>query len=537
MLDVISISEDFEEQSMSGIKRREFMKKAGALGAGLVSWPQSGAVVQPAVRSKRPNILVFLTDDHGQWAQHAYGNSEVQTPNMNRLAANGTRMAQAFTPCPVCSPARASFFTGCMPSQHGIHDWLKEQTDAAEHPWLEGQTLISELLKDAGYHTGLVGKWHCGRTREPHPGFDRWFSYWLAQYPHYGVQHFSDQGRLVLDQGHQSPLLTRRAIDFLRDHQRNQGADGKPFFLFVGYVDTHSPHNSAPHELVAKYDSATFRDIPNETFPPSHGEALIPVNRNHQVERMKHMEYYGAVSSIDREVGKILAELEATGQMENTLVVYTGDHGLNTGQHGMWEKGNATLPQNFFEESIRVSCTLSWPAGGIRQNAVRNDLVNHCDLWATLLDVADASPDERTAAQINSPGRSYLAQLRGQQARDWRQTIICEYGNARMARMDRYKLVRRYAYDGVRFADELYNLKEDPRETTNRLHDPALGNVIRELTQELDQFFGKYTAPGHSGLDLASQWECTPASPWLAAARLHKQHRLPAACVPLLVKS
>jgi choline-sulfatase len=522
---------------MSGIKRREFIKKAGVLGAGLVSWPTSRAAARPAAGANRPNILVFLTDDHGQWAQHAYGNSEVLTPNMDRLAATGTRMTQAFTPCPVCSPARASFFTGRMPSQHGIHDWLKEQTDAAEHPWLEGQPLISELLKDVGYHTGLVGKWHCGRTREPHPGFDRWFSYWVAQYPHYGVQQFSDQGSLVLDQGQQSPLLTRRAIDFLRDHKKNEGAQGKPFFLFVGYVDTHSPHDAAPSALVAKYSSAGFRDIPSEEFPACHGEPLIPVNSNPQIERMKHMEYYGAVSSIDREVGKILAELEATGQLENTLVVYTGDHGLNTGQHGMWEKGNATLPQNFFDESIRISCTLSWPAGGIRQNAVCNDFVNHCDLWATLLEVAGASPDEHTAERINSPGRSYLAQLRGQNLHDWRKAIISEYGNARMARAERYKLVRRYAYKGVLFRDELYDLKEDPRETVNRFQDATLKKVIDELTEELDQFFEKYTAPGHSGLELAHQWECTPASPWLAAERFHKQNRMPAACVPLLVKS
>ncbi|TAM82040.1 MAG: DUF4976 domain-containing protein [Acidobacteria bacterium] len=521
---------------MRGIKRREFIKKAGALGAGLLSWPAPPATARPATTPNRPNILVFLTDDHGQWAQHAYGNSEVLTPNMDRLAATGTRMTQAFTPCPVCSPARASFFTGRMPSQHGIHDWIEEKKSAVEHPWLEGQTLISELLKGAGYHTGLVGKWHCGHTREPHPGFDRWFSYWVSQYPHYGVQQFSDQGRLVLDQGQQSPLLTKRAIEFLREHRQNHGDEGKPFFLFAGYVDTHSPHDAAPSDLVAKFNAATFHDIPGEEFPPCHGEPLIPVDSNPQIERMKHMEYYGAVSSIDREVGKILAELEASGQIKNTLIVYTGDHGLNTGHHGMWEKGNATLPQNFFEESIRVSCTLSWPAGGIRQGAVCNDFVNHCDLWATLLDVAGASPDVQAATKINSPGRSYLAQLRGQNVHNWRRTIVSEYGNARMARTERYKLVRRYGYKGVRFLDELYDLKEDPRETVNCFQAPSQKNVIDELTQELDQFFSKYTVPHHSGLDLARQWECTPASPWIVAASLRKKNRMPAACIPLLVK-
>ena len=201
---------------MSKIQRREFIKLSGAAGAGLATSPLAQAAsVHGSTVASRPNIVIFLTDDHGQWAQHAYGNSELKTPNMDRLARRGTRMTQAFTTCPVCSPARASFFTGRMPSQHGIHDWLKEDTDALTHPGLEGQTLISELMKDAGYHTALIGKWHCGKTSVPQPGFDRWFSYWVSQYPHDGVQHFSDQGKEVVQEGQQSPLLTCQAIDFL----------------------------------------------------------------------------------------------------------------------------------------------------------------------------------------------------------------------------------------------------------------------------------------------------------------------------------
>ena len=151
---------------MKPMKRRDFLKVSGTLGAGMAAWPAVRSLSTGAGKpSARPNILVFLTDDHGQWAQHAYGDSELRTPNLDRLARTGTRMSQAFTPCPVCSPARASFLTGRMPSQHGIHDWLQEETDALTHPGLQGQTLISELLKEADYHTALVGKWHCGRTR------------------------------------------------------------------------------------------------------------------------------------------------------------------------------------------------------------------------------------------------------------------------------------------------------------------------------------------------------------------------------------
>ena len=114
----------------------------------------------------RPNILFFLTDDHGQWASRCYGNRELFTPSMDHLAATGVRMLNAFTPCPVCSPARACAFTGRLPSQHGIHDWLQEWDVAREHPGLAGQITLPQLLRRAGYQTALTGKWHMGSRPE-----------------------------------------------------------------------------------------------------------------------------------------------------------------------------------------------------------------------------------------------------------------------------------------------------------------------------------------------------------------------------------
>jgi choline-sulfatase len=501
---------------MRNVPRREFLKMSGAIGAALATWPlMRPAAAQTPNPPARPNILVFLTDDQGQWAQHGYGNSELLTPHMDRLTARGARMTQAFTTTPVCSPARASFFTGRMPSQHGIHDWLGEDQDIRTHPGLTGQTLISELLQPAGYHTGLVGKWHCGHTRQLQPGFDTWFSYWNTQQPHVGPQHFTDQGQLVAQHGEQSPLLTDRALKFLQDHRAKDTTRNKPFFLFVSYVDTHSPHSGAPPDLVRSYASATFSDIPVEKFAPCHGRALTPAfGRDHR----QLAQYYGAVSSVDREVGRILAELDTAGQMENTLIVYSGDHGLNAGHHGVWEKGNATVPQNFLEESIRVSCAVSWPAGGIVANAACDDLVNHCDLWATLLDAAGTHPDASTAARINSPGVSYLPRLRGQKTASGRSTIMGEYGNARMARTPRYKLIRRYPFNGVTFPDELYDLQADPRETANLYTDAAHQDVVHDLSGQLDRFFAQYTVPGHDGLDLEHQPLCTPESPWFRHA-------------------
>lgn len=505
-------------------KRREVLKSLGAAAAlAKLNGPKASAGGPAAARHPsaggRPNILVFLTDDHGQWLQQAYGNTEVRTPNFNRIASRGVRMANAYTPCPVCSPARASFFTGRMPSQHGIHDWIEEKTQAYAVPWLKGQTLLSELLHGAGYHTGLVGKWHCGEERDPHPGFDYWFSYWVSQYPHRGKQNFSENGQHVEADGFQSPLLTERAINFLRDHYRNHETAPRPFFLFVGYTDTHSPHTDMPEDLVALYNQSAFRDIPNEVFARCHGKATSPVSDNPAIERARRQQYYAAASSVDREVGKILDELENARQLANTLVVYTGDHGLNAGQHGVWEKGNATLPQNFLEESIRIPCLLSWPGGGIVENLHSDRWVNHCDLYATLLEAAGAVPGAALAREINSPGQSYLSHLRGSSGANWRDYAVSEYGNARMYRSDGYKLVLRYPYKGTEFANEFYDLAADPRETAN-LYLPAGGEnsqVIKAMGNQMREFFARFTIPGHDGLDLEHSPMETPASPWLKA--------------------
>jgi len=500
---------------MEPLARREFLRVAGiAAASSVLAGEQVFADSSPSVGS-RPNILVFLTDDHGQWLQGAAGNSEVKTPTLDHLAARGTRMANAFTTCPVCSPARASFFTGRMPSQHGIHDWLDWIKNSYEHPWLHGQTLISELMQSAGYHTGLVGKWHCGHDHEPQPGFDRWYTYWGSQYPHDGKQNFSDQGVHVTADGQQSPFFTSQAIDFLRSHRSEKGTADKPFFLYVSYVDTHGPHDAAPKELVDLYHDATFRDIPDESLPACHGKVMSGKAPKPDVERKRREEYYAAASSVDREVAKVLAELESSGQLENTLVVYTGDHGLNGGHHGIWEKGNATTPQNFLEESIRINCTLAWPAGGIAAGQVSELLVNHCDLFATLLDAAGITVDPQTAAKINSPGRSYLPALRGKPPADWPGEQISEYGNARMIRTDSHKLILRYPFGGIRYPDELYDLKADPRETVNLIDDPKQLALVKDLTSRIESFFQKYTVPEHDGLAPETQPPFNTASPWL----------------------
>ena len=458
----------------------------------------------------RPNILVFLTDDHGQWAAGCYGNSEIHSPAMAYLAASGTRMTRAFTPTPVCSPARASFYTGRLPSQHGVHDWIHEPADLGRaHPGIKDQTNIGQLMQAAGYQTAQIGKWHCGHSWEPHAGFDRWFSYGEFQFPHKGELKFSDQGNIIDYQGYQTPVFTDKAIDFLRERDRQ-----KPFFMFVGYVDTHTPYSQHPERLVESYRNCTFNDIPKETFSDCHGTANFAWPDNTDQSRENLAQYYAAVTFIDEQMGRIVDELDNSGELDNTLVVYTGDHGHMNGHHGLNTKGNATIPQNFIDESILVPCLLSWKEG-LPAGQVCNAPVDHCDLFNTLLEVAEATPDEATAAEINSPGESYLRLLTGGSDQPWRDAFFGEYGNARVIRTDNRKLILRYPGPNGRHPDEFYDLETDPRERENRFENEAYQSEIEELTSRLDEHFARYEIADRSGKNIDSQPKCNDgAQPW-----------------------
>lgn len=457
-----------------------------------------------------PNILIYQTDDHGQWAAGCYGNTELRTPNMDRLAATGVKMTRAYTPCPVCSPARASFFTGRIPSQHGIHDHLTNK----EHPGLQGQTLISELLQAVGYQCALVGKWHQGKPHEKQPGFEYWFCSTGAGRPgstgggHHGPQRFWNQGEILEGYGYQAPLLTDHAIDFVRSRDKN-----RPFFLYVGYTETHSPFTGHPQRLVDHYRGCSFRDIPNEQPAEHHAFVRrgIPQPEKHREDLAQ---YYAAVTEMDEQIGRMLDELEGAGELENTLIIYTCDHGHMNGHHGLYNKGNSTVPQNFLEESIKVPCLFSWK-NGLPAGRVLDAMVDHCDLFNTLLDIAGATPDQQMQRQINSPGRSYLPLLKGEPDAAWRDHLFCEYGNARMIRTPTHKLIRRYPGPNGHFPDEFYDLIVDPRERHNRIDDPIHKPLISDLSSRLERHFDQYEIPDRSGRDIANRIPANTAGCWM----------------------
>ncbi len=439
-----------------------------------------------------PNILLFLTDDHGAWATGCYGNGEVRSPTLDRLAATGARFAEAFTPCPVCSPARACLLAGRTPSQVGIHDWLQEvEPEFGDRDWLAEERTLPELLRDAGYRCGLSGKWHLGRSHTTPRGFD-----WHFGLPRWQGGHIEEYEYVLNDAplrltGNKSAFITDYALQFLTEVPPDQ-----PFFLNVGYIATHSPYLGQDPDLVARYADATFDAIPPYLpHPWQKNEGLA--NGEHPREDLlaRYRNYYAAVSEIDRGVGRILDRLAASGQLDNTLVIYTADHGCALGQHGFWGKGNSTRPLNMYETSLRVPLLVRAPDGHAT-GVVVDRCVDHYDTFQLICDYAGMQPTRNGRADQPYPGRSYRGFVEGGTPAAWDDTRFGEYGDLRMIRTPQYKLVRRYPAG----PDDLFDLLDDPGETTNRCGEARYAAVESDLRARLDAFYREHDDPRHSGL-------------------------------------
>ncbi|TVR64097.1 MAG: hypothetical protein EA426_00620 [Spirochaetaceae bacterium] len=448
----------------------------------------------------KPNIVVMLSDDHAQWAAGCYGNSELRTPSMDWLAATGTRMQNAMTITPVCSPARATFWTGLYPSQHGIHDYIGtgEYRDA---PWIESETTLGEILADAGYRCGLFGKWHCGTPETARRGFDEWFCIGRRTGPHAGLQEYVHNGTRYTETGYQTAVTTDAALRFI-----GRAEDDRPFFAFIGPVATHTPFADHPERLVESYRGCRFSDIPTEAAHPF-GRFTGEGRKAGAADiREWRAQYYAAVTEIDEQLGRVIDFLAQRGELENTIVVYTADHGLNVGHHGLFGKGNATRPLNMLEESVRIPMLVGgW--NGLFGRQARSEFVDHADLFRTLIDVAGATVPEAPAY----PGRSFLPMLTDAAALpDWKETQIGEYGDLRMARTHRHKLIRRHG----RGADQLFDLVADPRETTNVIDLPEYAGIVERLDRELERAFAHAADSPKSGLRVTELREHNPVEAW-----------------------
>jgi choline-sulfatase len=402
----------------------------------------------------RPNIVFLYTDDQAQWALGAYGNREIKTPNLDSLARRGAIFQSAFTVTPVCSPSRAALLTSHYPSELGIADWIDPRTEP-DIGLAPSAITWPELLKGFGYSTMLAGKWHLGTRDEFHPtrqGFDFFFGF--RDGSNQPMNPRLEVGGQMRDlQGSLPDLLLDEGLSFIERHRQG------PFLLSIHFRAPHTPYGPVPEQ-----DSAPYRSL-DPTIPDVSG---LPRERVKQLYR----DYYASVTSVDRNVGRLLAKLDTWGLTERTVIIFTSDHGYMIGQHGLWHKGNAAwliegkkgYRPNMYDDAIRVPLLISWP-GVVEPGTTITQVVSNLDLLPTILEIAGLG----TPGNLQIRGKSLVPLLRNQHAATWDDTLFGQYdmhhyqtARMRMIRTPEWKLVRHFETGGQ---DELYHLADDPGES------------------------------------------------------------------------
>lgn len=440
----------------------------------------------------RPNIVFILTDDQGPWAMGCAGNTELVTPNLDRLATEGTRFDNHFCCSPVCSPARATILTGRIPSNHGVHDWIsggncRVHDDMEPVEYLAGLPATTDRLAEHGYRCGISGKWHLGDSIKPQKHFEFWRVHARGGGPYYGADMIRD-GEVYTESCYVTDAITDHALEFLDEY----GAGLAPFYLSVHYTAPHSPwgRDHHPHDVYdALRNDCPFESVPDvPPHPWNYKPGLFPADADTRRDTLSG--YFTAITMMDRNVGRILDRLDAMGIRKNTLIVFTSDNGMNMGHHGIYGKGNGTFPLNMYDTAVKVPMIASQP-GTVPANHVCRELTSHYDLMPTLCEVGAAGP-----ADPDLPGRSFAPLLCGA-PQDGHSHVVAfhEYGPVRMIRTAEWKYVHRTPYG----PHELYNLNDDPDETRNLANEPAHGTHCHELNRELALWFERYVDPERDG--------------------------------------
>lgn len=470
---------------------------------------------------KRPNFLFILSDDQGSWAMHCAGMPELCTPNLDRLAESGMMFENFFCVSPVCSPARASLLTGTIPSAHGIHDWLRSGNvdgerfarEGADNPYaggyrderqpiryLEGKTAYTDLLAESGYSCALSGKWHLGDSLQPQHGFSRWYTTGKGGC-FYCDPDMAENGSITVHHGrYVTELITEKALSYLEELT----AEDAPFYLGVHYTAPHSPWYPEQHpaKWIQHYQDNPFASIPDL---PDHPDSVAGPVHGTAARQMNLTGFCAAVSAMDEQIGRLLDALEASGQRDNTVVIFSADNGMSMGQHGIWGKGNGTFPFNMYDTAVKVPFLISWP-GHIPAGKICGELVSAYDVFPTILSLAGLS--EKAADEGNSsalrPGKDFSDLLlpaaasccRGQEDASRAIVVYDEYGPVRMIRTKEWKYIHRYPYG----PHELYHLTEDPGEERNLYDRPDMEPQILALRTRLENWFASYARPDTDGV-------------------------------------
>lgn len=497
--------------------RRDFLKAAG-LGAAAIA--VSGCVGANkrsfhTLPNGKPNILIVMTDQQRYDSLGCYGCEAAHTPNLDRLAKQGVLFENCYVSNPICTPSRASMMTGKTVPGHGVYRLYDNLP--------EDEVLFTKRLQQAGYRTALFGKLHVSgrlyeaQKRHPNDGFDiyEWclepsihmdsrfngYTRWLKKKSPDFYQRLKRERRKLLHvrrEFHMTHWAAERTIDLIR----KSGLD-KPFFILMSVFDPHNPYEGYPVEMAKLIDANKIRD-PITQAPMGGEPAAIGHERRRSylgefsefsAEELKKMrrDYLASIALFDLEVGRVLGALEEKGIADNTLVVFTSDHGDMLGDHRLFVKGAF-----FYDPSVRVPLIIRWP-GRLPNGKRVAELVQLQDLAATVLCAAGLASDDARQSMPDSHDLLALANGKVEKIRDY---VTCTYRNtglfntgmypdppiyATMIRDKRYKVNVYLNPDGSKepIEGQLFDMLNDKNEMNNLWDSPNHRDVRLKLTDML----------------------------------------------------
>lgn len=449
------------------------------------------------------NVVFILSDDHRYDFMGFTGKVPwLETPNLDRLAAEGAYFPNAYVTTALCSPSRASILTGLYSHTHTVVD------NAAPDPG--NLTFFPQYLQSAGYQTGFFGKWHMGNhSDEPQPGFDHWESF-RGQGVYYGPTLNINGERIEYDEEtYITDLLTEHAVNWLEGRDQEQ-----PFFLYLSHKAVHSQFQPAQRHIDQHADDPIV--YPPSFDSPRYGQTVLP-SKDAQGEPRRGRDYYGdqrlpdwvkqqreswhgvdymyhgqidfeeffhryteTLMGIDESIGAVLQFLEDNDLADDTLVIYMGDNGFSFGEHGLIDK------RHFYEESAKVPLLVRWPQK-LEGGAAIDALVQNIDIAPTILEAAGLQTPN------HMQGNSFVP-LMSRNEVPWRDRIFYEYywemdfpqtPTMFGVRTERYKYIR---YHGIWDTNEFYDLQADPNETQNLIDVPEHQDRITQLANEVYQW-------------------------------------------------
>jgi len=423
------------------MNRRNFLKKFAAIGGG--GFVLSNRTLQVYADTKRPNFVFILADDMG-WAHAGYQGGDISTPNIDRLAQEGVQLNQFYVQ-PVCTPTRACLLTGRYSFKTGtvIRFAPKHKTGM-----LIDERTLAEALKEAGYWTVMLGKWHLGQWEKEflpnQRGFDHHYGHYNGVIDYYthtrgGVLDWHRNGRPLIEEGYSTFLIVSEAEKLIKTYDKS-----KPFFFYIPFNAPHGPRQ-APQQVIQKYEQRGYRNP----------------------------DYAATVECLDAAIGRILDAIDKRGLRENTLVMFCSDNG------GTKNPGNEPLrgyKSSYLEGGIRVPAVISWP-GSLKAGKIVNEPLHIVDIYPTFVKLAGGS----LAQPLALDGKDAWPTIAEGKSTPHEEIV---YGLGAIRRGD-WKLIEGDVeyYGWKAEVTQLYNIREDPYEKNNLVE--KFPDKVKELRVRL----------------------------------------------------